>query len=142
MPDLAGAMMHAGFVEPVLDLECVRRDYLDVLALMRELKRLGAHNAASGRARGLTGRARLAAMTGAYEQRRTPAGLPATFQLLYGAAFKGTRDAGADTGVGKTRVTVGLLDALGGAGVRALGMKAVASGTDAVGCNEDVAQIE
>lgn len=98
MPDLASAMMQAGFVEPVLDLECVRRDYPDALALMRELKRLGAHNAASGRIRGLTGRTRLAAMTAAYERRRTSGGLPATFQLLYGAAFKDTRRAGADRG--------------------------------------------
>jgi malonyl-CoA O-methyltransferase len=94
MPDVARAMMHAGFVEPVLDLECVRRHYPDALALMRELKRLGAHNAASGRIRGLTGRTRLAAMTQAYERCRTPEGLPASFQLLYGAAFKGARGAG------------------------------------------------
>jgi malonyl-CoA O-methyltransferase len=98
MPDLAGAMMQAGFVEPVLDLEYVRRDYPDALALMRELKRLGAHNAASERVRGLTGRTRLAAMTQAYERRRTSSGLPATFQLLYGAAFKGACDTGADRG--------------------------------------------
>lgn len=93
MADLAGAMTRAGFVEPVLDLECVRRDYPDVLSLMRELKRLGAHNAASGRIRGLTGRTRLAAVTHAYERRRTSGGLPATFQLLFGAAFKGARRA-------------------------------------------------
>jgi len=96
MPELAGALMRSGFVEPVLDLERVHRDYPDALALMRELKQLGAHNAASERARGLTGRARLAAMTAAYERRRTPAGLPATFQLLYGVAFKGARSAPAE----------------------------------------------
>lgn len=50
--------------------------------------------------------------------------------------------AGTDTGVGKTRVTVALLTALADAGVRALGMKAVASGTDAAGQNEDVALIQ
>ena len=45
--------------------------------------------------------------------------------------------AGTDTGVGKTRVTVALLDALTALGVPARGMKAVASGTDAAGRNED-----
>ena len=50
--------------------------------------------------------------------------------------------AGTDTGVGKTRVTVGLLTALADAGVRSLGMKAVASGTDSAGRNEDVALIQ
>ena len=49
--------------------------------------------------------------------------------------------AGTDTGVGKTRVTIGLLGALREAGVRALGMKAVASGTDAAGRNEDAEHI-
>jgi malonyl-CoA O-methyltransferase len=102
MPDLAGALTQAGFVEPVLDVECVRRDYPHALALMRELKQLGAHNAASERVRGLTGRARLAAMTQAYERRRTGGALPATFQLLYGAAFKSKRGAGPDQGPGAT----------------------------------------
>jgi dethiobiotin synthetase len=45
--------------------------------------------------------------------------------------------AGTDTGVGKTRVTAGLLRALAVRGARAAGMKAVAAGTEA-GCNEDV----
>ncbi len=49
--------------------------------------------------------------------------------------------AGTDTGVGKTRVTVGLLGTFRAQGIRALGMKAVASGTDADGVNEDVAHI-
>src|SRR6185312_9496419 len=57
-------------------------------------------------------------------------------------SLRGYFIAGTDTGVGKTRVTVGLLDALAAAGVRALGMKAVASGTDASGRNEDVALIQ
>jgi len=48
--------------------------------------------------------------------------------------------AGTDTGVGKTRITTGLLGALGQTGVRALGMKPVASGTDDAGVNEDVAR--
>lgn len=50
--------------------------------------------------------------------------------------------AGTDTGVGKTRVTVGLLAALADAGVRALGMKAVASGMEPSGRNEDVVLIQ
>lgn len=46
--------------------------------------------------------------------------------------------AGTDTAVGKTRVTAGLVRALNAEGVRAIGMKPVASGTDAHGRNEDV----
>jgi malonyl-CoA O-methyltransferase len=98
MPSLASALMQAGFVEPVLDQECVQRAYPDALALMHELKQLGAHNVASERNRGLTGRARLHTLTQAYERQRTSRGLPATFQLVYGVAFKGTRAIGTDRG--------------------------------------------
>jgi dethiobiotin synthetase len=45
--------------------------------------------------------------------------------------------AGTDTGVGKTRVTAGLLAALSQRGVRAAGMKPVAAGRTGA-CNEDV----
>ena len=52
--------------------------------------------------------------------------------------------AGTDTGVGKTRVTVGFLRALARRGVRAVGMKPVAAGIDCAASppiNEDVALI-
>lgn len=89
MPDLAEALARAGFAEPVLDVDQYRRGYADVRALMLELKRLGARNALSTRARGLTGRGRFAAMTAAYERLRTSEGLPATFEVIAGAAFAG-----------------------------------------------------
>jgi malonyl-CoA O-methyltransferase len=98
MPQLGAALMHAGFIEPVLDAEQHRRDYPDVEALMRELKRIGAHNAAAARARGLTGRARMRSMREAYERSRTASGLPATFQLLFGVAFRGSGDSGRGSG--------------------------------------------
>jgi dethiobiotin synthetase len=52
--------------------------------------------------------------------------------------------AGTDTGCGKTRVTVGLLRALREGGIRASGMKPIASGTimiDGLMINEDVVSI-
>jgi malonyl-CoA O-methyltransferase len=87
MPQLGAALMHAGLSEPVMDVEQHRLVYPDAYALMNELKRLGAHNAASQRARGLTGRSRLQRMNAAYEKQRTAAGLPATFEVICGAAF-------------------------------------------------------
>ena len=87
MPQLGDALMHAGLIEPVMDVEPHRLLYPDVYALMRELQRIGARNAASQRSRGLTGRDRLQRMIAAYEQRRTAAGLPATFEVIFGAAF-------------------------------------------------------
>jgi len=94
MPQLGEAMMHAGLVEPVMDIEPHRLLYPDVYALMRELKRIGAGNAASGRSRGLTGPDRLQRMIAAYEQQRTAAGVPATFEVIFGAAFGPAAEAG------------------------------------------------
>lgn len=45
---------------------------------------------------------------------------------------------GTDTGVGKTRVSVALLHALRRRGLKAVGMKPVAAGTDEHGLNDDV----
>jgi malonyl-CoA O-methyltransferase len=94
MPQLGDAMMHAGLIEPVMDIEPHHLLYPDVYALMRELKRIGARNAASQRSRGLTGRDRLQRMIAAYEQRRTAAGVPATFEVIFGAAFGPAAEAG------------------------------------------------
>jgi malonyl-CoA O-methyltransferase len=89
LPQLGDALMHAGLAEPVMDVEPQLLLYPDVHALMRELKRIGARNAASQRSRALTGRGRLQRMIAAYETRRTAAGLPATFEVIFGAAFGG-----------------------------------------------------
>jgi malonyl-CoA O-methyltransferase len=56
---------------------------------MRELKRIGARNAASQRSRALTGRGRMQRMIAAYETQRSAAGLPASFEVIFGAAFGG-----------------------------------------------------
>ena len=80
---LGSALMHAGLAEPVLDVDRVVVDYPDVLTLMRELKAIGAHNVTAGRARGLTGRKRLQAMTQAYEQLRRGGTLPATYEIIH-----------------------------------------------------------
>jgi malonyl-CoA O-methyltransferase len=87
LPQLSMAMGSAGLTEPVLDTDQIVRHYPVALALMQELKGLGARNAASDRRRGLFGRAALRTLTASYETLRTPAGIPATFEVIYGAAF-------------------------------------------------------
>lgn len=87
LPELAEGLMRSGFLEPVLDVERHRHYYPSVQALKRELKQIGAQNAARARARGLGGRRRAEAMRAAYEQAREEAGLPVTWELLFGAAF-------------------------------------------------------
>lgn len=94
MPALADAMTAAGLQEPVLDRETRLSHYASVAALVRELRDIGAVNAAQHRRRSLTGRGRLRALDHAYEQLRTPAGLPATWEIYFGAAFAGERPPG------------------------------------------------
>ena len=88
-PSLGSALMHAGLSEPVLDVDRIVMGYDDVLTLMRELKSIGAHNVTRGRARGLTGRKRLAAMTQAYESLRRDGKLPATYEVIHAICWGG-----------------------------------------------------
>ena len=85
--DLGGALQRTGFAEPVLDVDRLRLHHADATGLLRELKAIGAHNVNAGRARALTGRRRFEAMVGAYETLRTPKGLPATWEIVYGIAW-------------------------------------------------------
>lgn len=86
MHDVGDALVRAGLGEPVLDVEHLTTRYAAPRALMRELKGLGAHNAAAARPRGLTGRARLAAVEAAYP-RAADGGVQATWEVVYGAAW-------------------------------------------------------
>jgi len=88
---LGSALMHAGLSEPVLDVDRTVVGYPDVLTLMRELKAIGAHNVTAGRARGLTGRKRLAAMTQAYETLRRGGKLPATYEVIHAICWGAER---------------------------------------------------
>lgn len=106
MHDLGSALQRAGFAEPVLDTDRYRRHYADAFALMRELKALGAHNVDARRARGLTGRQAFGRMLAAYESRRGPQGLPATWQVVNVSAWNpGGPPPGAHASVeGETRI--------------------------------------
>ncbi|HEY6457860.1 MAG TPA: malonyl-ACP O-methyltransferase BioC [Steroidobacteraceae bacterium] len=88
MHDIGDAVARAGLSEPVMDVERLTMVYQDVAAITKDLKIIGARNATAARARGLTGKGRWRAMTEAYETQRQPGGLlPATFEVVYGAAW-------------------------------------------------------
>ena len=88
MHDIGDALVRAGFADPVLDVERVVLTYDDVISVMRDLKSIGAHNATDGRVRGLQGRKFLQNLTQQYEQFRKDGKLPATFEVIYGHAWK------------------------------------------------------
>lgn len=86
--DLQPLLAAAGFGRWHCDIEQHVLRYAQLSALTQELKALGAHNVNPGRPGGLTGRARLRALTEAYEDFRQPAGLPATYQVAQILMFK------------------------------------------------------
>ena len=87
MHDIGDGLVRAGLADPVLDVSRYTLTYPDVEALMRDLKAIGAQNAAAARPRGLTGRGRLRAMSDAYERHRAEGVLPASFEVVFGQAW-------------------------------------------------------
>ena len=88
MHDVGDMLVQAGFADPVMDMETLTLTYSDAKTMMRELKAIGAHNATVGRPRGLTGRARWSSMLAALEAFRRDGRLPATYEVVYGHAWK------------------------------------------------------
>jgi malonyl-CoA O-methyltransferase len=87
MHDLGDALVRAGFASPVLDVERYILKYLTVRKVAEDLKATGAHNATTGRARGLTGARKFAAMQAAYENFRQDGRLPATYEVVFAHAW-------------------------------------------------------
>jgi malonyl-CoA O-methyltransferase len=93
--DIGDALVRAHFADPVMDCERITLTYPDVVGLMRDLKAIGAHNVTEGRPRGLTGRRALATLADAYATFRRPDGtLPATYEVVYGHAWRAPADQG------------------------------------------------
>ena len=88
MHDVGDMLVQAGFADPVMDMETVTLTYADATTMMRELKAIGAHNATVGRPRGLTGRARWSRVLARLEAFRRDGRLPATYEVVYGHAWK------------------------------------------------------
>jgi len=63
---------------------------------MRDLKSIGAHNVTRGRPAALSGKSLLARVAQGYETFRRDGRLPATFEVVYGHAWKPTPRVTAD----------------------------------------------
>ena len=88
MHDLGDALVRAGFADPVMEMEHVTLEYARVEDVARDLKAIGAHNALAGRPRGLAGRGTWKRLAERYEQFRRAGALPATYEVVYGHAWK------------------------------------------------------
>jgi malonyl-CoA O-methyltransferase len=88
MHDIGDLLVQAGFADPVMDMEYLTLTYADGEAMMRDLRAIGATNATAGRPRGLTGRGRWRRTQEALEAMRRDGRIPATFEVIYGHAWK------------------------------------------------------
>lgn len=88
MHDLGDALVAAGLADPVMEMEMITLEYASVEAVARDLKAIGARNALPGRPRGLSGRARWKRMAESYERHRRDGALPASWEVIYGHAWK------------------------------------------------------
>jgi malonyl-CoA O-methyltransferase len=88
MHDIGDMLVHGGFADPVMDMEPFTLTYDDVHGLMRDLKAIGAHNATRGRPDALSAKSKLKAVAANYERFRDGGKLPATFEVVYGHAWK------------------------------------------------------
>ena len=89
MHDIGDLLVHAGFADPVMDMEYVTLTYESPQALLAELKAIGATNRTRGRPRGLMGRGRFGRVSRALDNARVDGRIPATFEVVYGHAWKG-----------------------------------------------------
>lgn len=91
MHDIGDALVRAGFAAPVMDRDVLTLTYDDLPSLMRDLKGLGAHNAATGRRQGLMGKSEWRRLQDVYETFRRDGKLPATYEVVYGHAWRGEK---------------------------------------------------
>jgi len=86
--DIGDMLVAAGFTDPVMEMERITLTYSDVRAVMQDLKSIGAHNATAGRAPGMMGKSAWKRVAENYETLRRNGKLPATFEIIYGHAWK------------------------------------------------------
>lgn len=88
MHDLGDMLVESGYADPVMDMEVLTLTYDDIDSLFAELRGAGSACAMHARRHCLTGKGRLLAVREAYERMRSAGRLPASFEVIYGHAWK------------------------------------------------------
>jgi malonyl-CoA O-methyltransferase len=96
MHDVGDALVHAGFSNPVMEMERITLTYGDLKGLLADIKGIGAQTVLEGRRGGLMGKGAWAALERNYEAFRRDGRLPATYEVVYGHAWAGRQDKLAD----------------------------------------------
>lgn len=96
MHDIGDMLVSAGFADPVMDAEYVTLTYASARDFLADLRASGQTCALAERARGLAGRGFLSALTGALDAGRRASRLEATFEVVYGHAWRVASQRAAD----------------------------------------------
>ena len=89
MHDIGDMLVGCGYADPVMDMEKLTLTYVDVPALLRDLKAHGSIGLAEPQRKDLGGRSDYHSALASYEQfRRDDQRLPATFEVIYGHAWE------------------------------------------------------
>jgi len=93
MHDIGDALLQDGYAEPVMEAEVMTVTYDTVDEIMHDLKAIGANVTAANAQgkrfnKGLTGKSVLQTVRQAYESFRQDDVLPATYEIVYGHAWK------------------------------------------------------
>ncbi|VAW80642.1 Malonyl-[acyl-carrier protein] O-methyltransferase [hydrothermal vent metagenome] len=88
MHDIGDALMRHQYAEPVMDAERLCLTYKSVRQLLIELKHIGANNVTVGQNKKLTTKRQLQVLEQAYEKHRKHSVYPASYEIIYGHAWK------------------------------------------------------
>lgn len=88
MHDYGDMLLECGYGDPVMDVEVLTMTYASLDDLFRDLRQSGAACAMQARRRGLMGRSAWHAARAEYEKHSRDGRLPATFEVVYGHAWK------------------------------------------------------
>lgn len=98
MHDVGDGLMQAGFADPVMEAETITVKYRTIDKLMADLRAIGANATAQGGRTGLTTPSMLDGLRQAYDAYRVDDLLPASYEVVYGHAWK--PEAGRDNEAG------------------------------------------
>ena len=96
MHDFGDMLVGCGFADPVMDMEVLTLTYDSFDEMLGDLRAAGSGCAMKARRHGLTGRQSWARARAAYERLRRDGKLPATFEVVYGHAWKAAPKQAAD----------------------------------------------
>jgi malonyl-CoA O-methyltransferase len=89
MHDIGDMLIDSGLADPVMEAEWMTLTYQSAAGLVADLREGGRTNALAGRPRGLMTPRRWARVLQAYESQRKEGRLPASFEIVFGHAWRG-----------------------------------------------------